>query len=271
MARGFNMAFLAAIAIAALIQSSAAQTTYTVGDTTGWTIPPSGATFYPSWAANKTFNVGDILVFNFMANAHDVAKVTKADYDACTSSSPISLTTTSPARITVSTSGEHYFLCNFAGHCSAGQKLMINVRAGSAPPSSSPAPQTSSPSPRPSTPTPKSSPAPQPTTPPPASGPSPVSTPPPTPAPASGPSPPPPAPASGSSPPSPPPASGTSGPSPLSPPGATPPTTGAPPPSSATSLGFAGLTAFFSIFIYLQDSESRQGKAEASLLGMFRE
>ncbi|KAL9398520.1 hypothetical protein Peur_007481 [Populus x canadensis] len=267
MASGLNMAFLAAIAIAALIQTSVAQTTHTVGDTTGWAIPTGDPAFYSSWAANQTFNVGEILVFNFMANAHDVAKVTKADYDACTTSSPISLVETSPARINLDASGEHYFICNFTGHCSAGQKMMINVSAASSSPS--PAPQTSSPAPQPSTPTPQSSPSPQPSTPTPQSSPSPQpstpapqpstpapqpSTPAPqpnTPTPASGPSPPAPTPASGSppspptaTPPAPAPASG----SPPSPPTATPPSTVAP-PNSARSLGFASFTTFFSIFV----------------------
>ncbi|KAJ6922095.1 uclacyanin-3-like [Populus alba x Populus x berolinensis] len=271
MARGLNMAFLAAVAIAALIQTSVAQTTHTVGDTTGWAIPTGGPAFYSSWAANQTFNVGEILVFNFMANAHDVAKVTKADYDACTTSSPISLVETSPARISLDASGEHYFICNFTGHCSAGQKMMINVSAASSSPS--PAPQTSSPAPQPSTPTPQtSSPAPQPSTPTPQSSPSPQpstptpqpSTPAPqpsTPAPQpSTPSPQPstpapqpstpapqpstPTPASGPSPPAPTPASG----SPPSPPTATPPSAVAP-PNSARSLGFAGFTTFLSIFV----------------------
>lgn len=35
--------------------------TYTVGDTQGWIIPSSGASAYQTWAANKTFLVGDIL------------------------------------------------------------------------------------------------------------------------------------------------------------------------------------------------------------------
>lgn len=63
MARGLDMVFLAAIAVAALIHSSAAQSNHTVGDTTGWTIPPtgSGSGFYSTWAASKTFSVGDIL------------------------------------------------------------------------------------------------------------------------------------------------------------------------------------------------------------------
>jgi len=61
MARGLNIVFLAAIAIAALIQTSLAQTTHTVGDTTGWAIPTGDLAFYSSWAANQTFNVGEIL------------------------------------------------------------------------------------------------------------------------------------------------------------------------------------------------------------------
>lgn len=241
------MAFLAAIAVAALIHGSAAQSTHTVGDTTGWAIPSTDSAFYSTWAASQNFSVGDILVFNFAANTHDVAEVTKADYDACTTTSPISFTATPPVRITITASGEHYFLCNFTGHCSGGQKLMINVSAASPSPSPSPAPQTSSPTPQPSTPapqpstpapqpstpTPQSSPAPQPSTPTPSSSPTPASSPSP-PTPASGPSPPPITPPNSS---------------PPSPPTTTPPT--APPPNSATSLGLAGFTTFLSIFVAL--------------------
>ena len=61
MARGYGMALLAAISVAYLIHSSSAETTYTVGDTTGWIVPQNGAAFYSTWAANKTFKVGDIL------------------------------------------------------------------------------------------------------------------------------------------------------------------------------------------------------------------
>ncbi|KAG5226098.1 cucumber peeling cupredoxin [Salix suchowensis] len=173
MARGYGMALLAAISVAYLIHSSSAQTTYTVGNTTGWFIPPTGAAFYSTWAANKTFKVGDILVFNFGTNSHDVATVTKTNYDACNASSPLSLLSTPPVRITINASGEHYYFCSFPGHCSAGQKLMINVSDAS----SSPAPQPSAtPAPQPSTPTPSSSPSPAST--PPASTPAPATSPP---------------------------------------------------------------------------------------------
>ncbi|KAJ6372715.1 hypothetical protein OIU76_027104 [Salix suchowensis] len=261
MARGYGMALLAAISVAYLIHSSSAQTTYTVGNTTGWFIPPTGAAFYSTWAANKTFKVGDILVFNFGTNSHDVATVTKTNYDACNASSPLSLLSTPPVRITINASGEHYYFCSFPGHCSAGQKLMINVSDAS----SSPAPQPSAtPAPQPSTPTPSSSPSPAstppastpaPATSPPASTPAPATSPPAsTPAPATSPPPPTPAPATSpvSTPPSTP-APGTS-PPPTSPAPGTPPpppSTTAPPPNSAASLGFAGFTTFLSIFVAL--------------------
>lgn len=47
------------VAAAALIEGTAA--VHIVGDATGWTIPAGGAAFYSTWAANKTFAVGDIL------------------------------------------------------------------------------------------------------------------------------------------------------------------------------------------------------------------
>ncbi|KAJ6673223.1 BLUE COPPER PROTEIN [Salix viminalis] len=248
MARGYGMALLAAISVAYLIQSSSAQTTLTVGGTTGWTVPQSGAAFYSTWAANNTIKVGDILVFNFAANIHDVVKVTKTDYDACSASNPISSSFTPPVRITIDASGDHYFFCSIGNHCSSGQKLMIS--ASDASPSPSPQP-TATPAPQPSTPTPSSSPSPVSTAPPastPAPATPPVSTAPPasTPAPAT--------PPVSTAPPASTPATGTP---PASTPASTPPpppaasTPAAPAPNSAASLGFAGFTTFLSIFVAL--------------------
>uniref|UniRef100_A0A6N2N111 Phytocyanin domain-containing protein n=1 Tax=Salix viminalis TaxID=40686 RepID=A0A6N2N111_SALVM len=248
MARGYGMALLAAISVAYLIHSSSAQTTYTVGNTTGWIIPQTDPALYSTWAANKAFKVGDILIFNFGANSHDVATVTKTNYDACNASNPLSLLSTPPVRITINASGEHYYFCSIPGHCSAGQKLMINVSDAS----SSPAPQPSAtPAPQPSTPTPSSSPSPAPATSPPASTPAPATSPPAsTPAPAT--SPPASTPAPATSPPAPTPASATPPPAPTPAPGTpTTTTTVAPPPNSAASLGFAGFTTFLSIFVAL--------------------
>lgn len=112
--------------------------------------------------------------FNFRTGAHDVTQVTKEAYDACNGTNPISHKTTGPANITLNATGEHYYICAVPGHCSAGQKLSINVTGAS-----SPAPQPSSPSPRPAAPTPVTTPAPAPepssaTTPSPTSSPSPA-------------------------------------------------------------------------------------------------
>ncbi|KAK9947538.1 hypothetical protein M0R45_003158 [Rubus argutus] len=147
MARNLNMAVFAAI-VAALVISSVSAATYEVGDGLGWNVLPGGAVPYTTWASNHTFHAGDILVFKFANGAHDVAKVTKAAYDACNVTNPISTLTSSPANFTLS-SGEHYYICTIDGHCSKGQKLAVNVTgstssppasAPSSPPSVSPAP-----------------------------------------------------------------------------------------------------------------------------------
>ncbi|XP_061991997.1 blue copper protein-like [Rosa rugosa] len=147
MARNLNMAVFAAL-VAALVISSVSAVTHQVGDGLGWTIPPGGAVAYSTWSSNNTFKAGDILVFTFASGQHDVAEVTKEAFDACNATAPISLTTNSPANLTL-TSGEHYYICTFGSHCGTGQKLAVNVTG-----------TTSSPSPAPSTSPPTSSPAP---------------------------------------------------------------------------------------------------------------
>ncbi|XP_010250146.1 PREDICTED: umecyanin-like [Nelumbo nucifera] len=136
--------------VAVLLHPSAAQsTTHVVGDSLGWRIPPGGPIAYSTWASSNTFMVGDILVFNFTTGQHDVAEVTKTDFDNCDGSSTIgSVQTTGPARITLNSQGQHYYICTFNGHCAVGQKLAINVlpSGSSTTPSSSGSP-TSSPAP----------------------------------------------------------------------------------------------------------------------------
>ncbi|KAK9923121.1 hypothetical protein M0R45_031554 [Rubus argutus] len=60
---------------AVLSQSVAAQTEHVVGGSVGWIIPQSGDTQeYVTWASGQKFVVGDILIFNFATNAHDVVE-----------------------------------------------------------------------------------------------------------------------------------------------------------------------------------------------------
>ncbi|KAE8730742.1 putative Early nodulin 16 [Hibiscus syriacus] len=112
------------------LQNTYATTTYTVGDSFGWQIPTANPNLYGDWANNKTFVVGDVLVFNFTTGQHDVWELTEPGYDACTTSDTILTVNKGPARITLPSTGEHYFICAYLGHCSAGQKLKVDVRDG---------------------------------------------------------------------------------------------------------------------------------------------
>ncbi|XP_022998956.1 mavicyanin-like [Cucurbita maxima] len=139
MAVGFNRTAVLLLFMAAASWQCSSAATYTVGDALGWTVPPI-PTAYSGWASDKTFVVGDILVFNFVNERHDVTEVTKGSYNSCNGSNPISVETKSPARITLLSGGDHHFMCSFLSHCNDGQKLSITVRATS---SSAPSPSPS--------------------------------------------------------------------------------------------------------------------------------
>ncbi|XP_006358287.1 blue copper protein-like [Solanum tuberosum] len=142
MARKFStLVVFGAILFALLQHVSMAQQTHVVGDTLAWTVPNGGAASYSTWAAGKTFAVGDVLVFNFRTGSHSVAEVSKGAFDSCNTSSPISISTNGPTNITLTSVGSHYYLCTFPSHCTLGQKLAINV-SGSASPAPQPAPAT---------------------------------------------------------------------------------------------------------------------------------
>lgn len=98
---------------------------YKVGDSAGWTT--IGNVDYKKWAATKTFNVGDVIVFEYNPQFHNVMQVTHAGYRACNSSSPIATHTTGNDSITITTRRHHFFLCGVPGHCQAGQKVDINA------------------------------------------------------------------------------------------------------------------------------------------------
>ncbi|KAG6504363.1 mavicyanin-like [Zingiber officinale] len=123
----------------------AAATTHVVGDSTGWRIPPgANDSFYSAWASARTFAVGDTLVFNFMNAQHDVVEVPMASFNSCSAANQIGSTyTTSPASLSVTTAGVHYYICGFPGHCQAGQRLAVTVTSSSAStPAAAPAPPT---------------------------------------------------------------------------------------------------------------------------------
>ncbi|KAL9255984.1 Umecyanin-like protein [Drosera capensis] len=147
MARNRTMFGINAVLVMACLPAlrlCSAQTVHVVGGSSGW-INPSSSSVYSTWADTQTFNVGDILEFNFATNSHTVATVSQSDYTSCSTASPISIKTTGPANITVA-AGTTYFICTFTGHCGAGQKLAVTASSSTPPPpaaASSPPPPSS--------------------------------------------------------------------------------------------------------------------------------
>ncbi|KDP40154.1 hypothetical protein JCGZ_02152 [Jatropha curcas] len=98
---------------------------YKVGDSAGWTT--IGNVDYKQWAATKTFQVGDVIVFEYNSQFHNVMRVTHEMYKTCNASAPLATYTTGNDSITIKTRGHHFFFCGVPGHCQAGQKIDINV------------------------------------------------------------------------------------------------------------------------------------------------
>lgn len=142
-------------ALSAAILRGALAEVYVVGDAIGWIIPQNDPAAYTKWASGKTFRVGDILEFNFKTGTHDVQQVPKASYDACNSNNAIgSMITNGPANVSLTSAGDHYFICTFNGHCNGGQKLAISVSGsasspGANPPTMAPPPKMTPPTPSP--------------------------------------------------------------------------------------------------------------------------
>ncbi|CAN6559332.1 unnamed protein product [Malus baccata var. baccata] len=124
-----NMVVIFGVFVAMFVQSVATQKVHVVGDNMGWTIPVSGAQEYVNWAAtNNNLTVGDTLVFNFITGVHNVVQVTKASFHSCNEEDRIgSSLTTGPANITLTSAGDHYYICSFSSHCQAGMKLAVTV------------------------------------------------------------------------------------------------------------------------------------------------
>ncbi|XP_062198468.1 blue copper protein-like [Phragmites australis] len=103
----------------------ASATTYTVGDSQGWTTGGD----YNNWARGKTFAVGDKLVFSYVNKAHTVTEVNQSGYDSCSGTNALSDDDSGSTTVTLTTPGTHYFICNVPGHCASGMKLAVTVSA----------------------------------------------------------------------------------------------------------------------------------------------
>ncbi|TKV92279.1 hypothetical protein SEVIR_9G154100v4 [Setaria viridis] len=93
----------------------------------GWCIPPS-AGLYRAWADNRTFFVGDTLVFRFETGFHDVVQVGRREYEECTADDPYQIFRAGPAAVPLDSTGVRYYVCTVGNYCSLGVRLYVTVQ-----------------------------------------------------------------------------------------------------------------------------------------------
>ncbi|XVF54885.1 hypothetical protein PTKIN_Ptkin05aG0216600 [Pterospermum kingtungense] len=118
-----KLVLLCVLAIFCLILPSDAAM-YVVGGTSGWDI----STDIDSWASDKIFNVGDVLLFQY-SSYHNVIEVTKQGFETCNTTDTLrTFFSNGNTTVTLSKAGSRYFVCGSKLHCLGGMKLRVNVK-----------------------------------------------------------------------------------------------------------------------------------------------
>ncbi|OEL36220.1 hypothetical protein BAE44_0002765 [Dichanthelium oligosanthes] len=92
-----------------------------------WCIPPS-AGLYRAWADNRTFFIGDNLVFRFETGFYDVVQVSRREYEDCTADDPYNIFRAGPAVVPLDATGVRYYVCTVGNYCSLGVRLYVTVQ-----------------------------------------------------------------------------------------------------------------------------------------------
>ncbi|KAL8092694.1 mavicyanin-like [Apium graveolens] len=111
---------------------------YTVGASDGWT--SVSHVDYKHWADTKQFHVGDIIIFRYNQEFHNVIQVSYENYKACNATNPFVTYATGNDSITIKYPGHFFYICSFPQHCQSGQKVDIRVPHPLAPESAAPQP-----------------------------------------------------------------------------------------------------------------------------------
>ncbi|WJX54036.1 hypothetical protein P8452_39965 [Trifolium repens] len=127
MAKKMNLSFLMFVMIGCIIFVSVSSTTHIVGDSLGWSMP-NYIGYFEDWSKNKTFAVGDTLVFQYNPGMSTVVQVDKNDYGNCTSRNTLRTYFRGNSSVVLDKPGDYYFFCSVGKRCEAGQKLWVNVQ-----------------------------------------------------------------------------------------------------------------------------------------------
>lgn len=126
----FAAVFVFSCSLLAASVSSLPPAVFKVGDERGWTVPANGTETYNHWAKRNHMQVGDVL--NFMYTNDSVLLVSHDDYKQCSTETPVSRFASGDTKIKLDRYGPLYFVSGVAGHCEAGQRMIVRVRAPSA-------------------------------------------------------------------------------------------------------------------------------------------
>ncbi|XP_021760938.1 basic blue protein-like [Chenopodium quinoa] len=118
-ARSSLVVGVAILCLLAIIQPSLAAY-YNVGNGGGWTFNVN------NWPRGKSFRAGDILVFNYARNLHNVVPVNSRGFASCSAPRGVKPYQSGKDRIRLK-KGVNYFICSFPGHCQGGMKIAINA------------------------------------------------------------------------------------------------------------------------------------------------
>ncbi|KAJ3674144.1 hypothetical protein LUZ60_006136 [Juncus effusus] len=102
------------------LSGTAESAVYTVGDNGGWSFNTGG------WPSGKNFRAGDVLIFNYNPAIHNVVAVDSGGYNSCRTPAGARAYNSGSDRVMLH-QGSNYFICNFAGHCEGGMKIVINA------------------------------------------------------------------------------------------------------------------------------------------------
>ncbi|CAA7046537.1 unnamed protein product [Microthlaspi erraticum] len=94
-----------------------------IGGSQGW----EESVDFNSWTADKSFKVGDQLVFKYSA-LHSVVELgSETAYKSCDLGTPVNSLSSGNDVVKLSKTGTRYFACGTAGHCEQGMKVKVNV------------------------------------------------------------------------------------------------------------------------------------------------
>ncbi|KAJ0017053.1 hypothetical protein Pint_11145 [Pistacia integerrima] len=95
--------------------------TYVVGGQNGWTYGVE------TWPNQKIFKTDDDLLFYYSPSEHNVAIVSKKEYEGCKASEIAKVYHTGKDRIKLK-KGPNYFISSIKGQCRSGLKVLVHAK-----------------------------------------------------------------------------------------------------------------------------------------------